>query len=244
MSTDDTREALAAMVREGKAAGMYAPDHGSAGFCTNHGQAAARPTIAEITTADVRLGFALSKDNRDPRSHDARYDPDAHAATWEAIRDRACDEFDTWLAEHDLQVLGRAVWSAPADATVTRKAVEVAARAASDVRWNHALPHASRGGPTWTDAEMAAAVLTAVGYADLLGEVKRLRRIVDGYDRTPAEQRAAAAEAEVERLRATVARVEAQVASHWGPGGRVPVETLADALHPTVTDTPTKGGAR
>ena len=34
MSTDDTREALTAMVREGEAAGMYADDHGSAGFCT------------------------------------------------------------------------------------------------------------------------------------------------------------------------------------------------------------------
>lgn len=79
-------------------------------------------------------------------------------------------------------------------------------------------------------AVIAAAVLGAVGYADLLAEVERLRgsadawwteydkeltetgrlqRIVDGYDRTPAEARAKAAEdalaardAEVERLRA------------------------------------------
>jgi len=34
----------------------------------------------------------------------------------------------------------------------------------------------------------------------LLAEVERLTRIIDGYDRTPAEQRAAEAEAEVERL--------------------------------------------
>ena len=40
MSTDETREALTAMVREGKAAGMYADVHGAAGFCTDHGQAA------------------------------------------------------------------------------------------------------------------------------------------------------------------------------------------------------------
>jgi len=37
---------------------------------------------------------------------------------------------------------------------------------------------------------------------DLLAEVDRLTRIVNGYDRTPAEQRAADAEAECERLRA------------------------------------------
>jgi len=37
---DETREALAAMVSEGEAAGMYADDHGAAGFCTGHGQAA------------------------------------------------------------------------------------------------------------------------------------------------------------------------------------------------------------
>ena len=39
--------------------------------------------------------------------------------------------------------------------------------------------------------------------AALLAEVARLTRIIDGYDRTPAEQRAADAEAMVERVRAS-----------------------------------------
>src|SRR5665648_727306 len=51
MSTDDTREALAAMVREGKVAGMYADDHGAAGFCTDHGQADERPSTDALLGA-------------------------------------------------------------------------------------------------------------------------------------------------------------------------------------------------
>jgi len=46
------------------------------------------------------------------------------------------------------------------------------------------------------------AIMLANNSLALLVEVERLTRIVNGYDRTPAEQRAADAEAEVERLRA------------------------------------------
>jgi len=55
------------------------------------------------------------------------------------------------------------------------------------------------------DADFIAAARTDV--PALLAEVERLTRIVNGYDRTPAEQRAAEAEAEVERLRAEVRRL-------------------------------------
>lgn len=41
----------------------------------------------------------------------------------------------------------------------------------------------------------------SIDRAALIAEVERLTRIIDGYDRTPSEQRAADAEAEVERLR-------------------------------------------
>ena len=47
MSTDETREALTAMVREGEAAGMYAADHGAAGFCTDHAKPPGPTTVAE-----------------------------------------------------------------------------------------------------------------------------------------------------------------------------------------------------
>jgi len=47
----EQREALAAMVREGEAAGM-STDHGAAGFCTDHGQVAA---IAERDEARAVL---------------------------------------------------------------------------------------------------------------------------------------------------------------------------------------------
>lgn len=50
----------------------------------------------------------------------------------------------------------------------------------------------------------ATAALATSGLAE---EAERLQRIIDGYDRTPAEQRAADAETEVERLRET-ARVD------------------------------------
>jgi len=51
---DERREALAAMVREGKAAGMYADDHGAAGFCTDHGQPAL--DVAAIQARSDRVG--------------------------------------------------------------------------------------------------------------------------------------------------------------------------------------------
>jgi len=108
MSADDAREALAAMVREGEAAGMYADDHGSAGFCTDHGQPAAHPTtVAEAVEAT---------------------------------------------------------------------------------------------GP-WTCAHCGA---TGEGPEP---HCVQLARIINGYDRTPAEQRAADADAEVERLREVVGRI-------------------------------------
>jgi len=60
MTTDDTREALTAMVREGEAAGMYATtDHGAAGFCTDHAQVPARDALTEVAYrawCDARKG--------------------------------------------------------------------------------------------------------------------------------------------------------------------------------------------
>ena len=62
MSTDDTREALTAMVREGEAAGMYADDHGSAGFCTNHGQPALDFDVIRARAEDFREAIEASSD--------------------------------------------------------------------------------------------------------------------------------------------------------------------------------------
>jgi len=56
------------------------------------------------------------------------------------------------------------------------------------------------GHPRTNDADFIAAARTDV--PALLAEVERLTRIVNGYDRTPAEQRSAEAEAEVDSLRA------------------------------------------
>ena len=50
MSTNMTREALTAMVREGEEAGMYA-EHGAAGFCTGHGQADMSADLTERVEA-------------------------------------------------------------------------------------------------------------------------------------------------------------------------------------------------
>ena len=83
--------------------------------------------MREITTEDVRVGYAVSEDNRDPHSHDARYNLTVHVATWVAIRDRAYAEFDFWLAEHDRQVLGRVIMDAPTLATEAAHAVSVSA---------------------------------------------------------------------------------------------------------------------
>ena len=60
----------------------------------------------------------------------------------------------------------------------------------------------AQGRPRTNDADFIAAARSDV--PALLAEVERLTRIVNGYARTPAEQRAAEAEAEVERLRADV----------------------------------------
>ena len=74
--------------------------------------------MVEITTDNVRLGYAVSKDNRDPYSLEARYNPTVHVTAWEVIRDRAYVEFDTWLAEHDRQV-AEGAWTEGVRATAT-----------------------------------------------------------------------------------------------------------------------------
>ena len=74
--------------------------------------------MVEITTENVRLGYAVSKDNRDPHSHDACYNPTAHVAAWVAIRDQAYADFDAWLVEHD-RVVSKAAWDEGVRATTT-----------------------------------------------------------------------------------------------------------------------------
>ena len=222
-TVDDTREALAAMVREGEAAGMYAGDHGSAGFCTDHAKPAVRPS------PDALLGALPG----------LRYENDGH--------DRPATVADA------VEVGARAVWVA--------------------VHPDLADKHLATCMPL--HEQDARVVLEAVRYADLLAEVERLQgsadawwteydkaltesgrllRIIDGYDRTPAEQRAAAAEAERDVLVATVARVEAECERWLTSLGRPAPDRLdvwtngarafAEHLAALVTDTPTEGGAR
>jgi len=131
---DDTREALAAMVREGKAAGMYADDHGAAGFCTDHGHAA-----LDVDAIRARADSMTKGD--DPVYFAGTPVADVYALLAEVERLRG--SADAWWGEYD----------------------------------------------------------------KALTETGRLLRIINGYDRTPAEARAKAAEdalaardAEVERL--------------------------------------------
>ena len=151
-----------------------------------------------------------------------------------------------------------------------QEAVEVGARALAD-RYGEDVVD--------VDRQNCAAVLEAVGYADLLAECRDAWRMFEAAEdqRDEARNERDQESFEVNRLQdlsnlwqsvvsaesfeaavnvmaqayhetecayrterdalvATVARVEALIASHWGPGGRVPVETLDDALHPKRTD--------
>jgi len=74
--------------------------------------------VVEITTDNVRLGYAVSKDNRDPHSHDARYNQTVYTTAWEVIRDQAYANFDRWLTEHD-RVVSKVAWDEGVRATTT-----------------------------------------------------------------------------------------------------------------------------
>ena len=210
MTVDDTREALAAMVREGEAAGMYADDHGAAGFCTDHGQPANRPTtVAEAVEVGVR---ALERHTLGRRVDGSLRCP-----------------VDDWTGVED---------DAP--------------------------------------GHLVAAVLEAVGYADLLAEVAEWHAECDkvgvpydppGLVRHHRANAGMASEnwkvlatnrkAQRDALAATVARVKA-LAEKWQavhdgiapmlghpPQGQVQrfAEELLAALGLTVTDTPTEAGS-
>lgn len=88
------------------------------------------------TEEALRLAWALSKDDRDPKSREARYDLTAHTAQWEAIRDAAYAEFDRAIAAIRAEAWeeGRE-WAACAAEARSGESADCAAEAIRD-NWN------------------------------------------------------------------------------------------------------------
>jgi len=210
-------------------------NHGSAGFCTDHAQQTARPTTSE---GQCPPGCREA----DGHGHVGPYAVPWRTASKPPTTVETLNRLlgiDIWTVRSfraDVRIDFREDGSVisvrllnehrPDRPTTVAEAVKMGARALH--AFSHQCPvgfDLKAHGPDVASNfyDQAAAVLTAVGYADLLAEVERLRgsadawwteydkeltetgrlqRIIDGYDRTPAEQRAAAAEAEVERANA------------------------------------------
>jgi len=153
--------------------------------------------------------------------------------------------------------------------TTVAEAVEVGARAI-EKHWitesrnlgQYRTEYECRCGETWTtdghsslpqpdfNQHIITAVLEAVGYADLLAEVERLREeCIIWLGRAGERLRERdAAEAREAALREALAVIASETEGH---GGLALLHSIATgkvgplaALHPTVMDTPTDGGAR
>jgi len=126
MTPDETREALAAMVREGKAAGMYADDHGAAGFCTDHGQPA-------LDAAAIRARAIHDLDNLPAKSRPAWYRTRVNGddAWWESLVQTECEVGHVVYVDDG----DGTVYACPACALVARDAEVERLRAVGPIAW-------------------------------------------------------------------------------------------------------------
>jgi len=135
----EPRDALAAMVREGKAAGMYADDHGAAGFCTDHGQAA-----LDVDAIRRRVEYAISHGavNHDLGRAilDALAARDAEVERLTAINGAITSELRSAMAEVErLRAVGPIAWTFGQRARADRAEATVARVEAECERWLSSL---------------------------------------------------------------------------------------------------------